>query len=180
MTATYGTGFTLPLTVMAMALTILALPLSSTTTTLRAQELDKKDYTITDFGFLNSDVPFITVQGIAGGSYDASLGDEGYQAYVIKTNKGNFMITVAQGPGSSPSLSAERLLTNELRLDECLVTEETEVQPRVWGRVIAFLGQDQGLTSISEVYTIEVTTDDPDDTCKTGDHLSKIISHMTK
>ncbi|MGH9976049.1 MAG: hypothetical protein ACRD8Z_09480, partial [Nitrososphaeraceae archaeon] len=98
MTATQETRIILPLTVMAMALTILALPLSSTTT-LFAQELDEKDYTITDFGFLNSKVPFITVQGIAGSSYDASLGDEGYQAYVIKTNKGNFMITVAQGPG---------------------------------------------------------------------------------
>lgn len=161
-----------------MALAILALPLSSTT--LRAQELDEKDYTITDFGFLNSNVPFITVQGIAGGSYDASLGDEGYQAYVIKTNKGNFMITVAQGLGSSPSYSAERLLTNDLELNGCLVTEESQVEPRVWGRVIAFLGQDLDLTSISEVYAIEVITDDPDDTCKTGDHLSKIISHMTQ
>jgi hypothetical protein len=34
--------------------------------------------------------------------------------------------------------------------------------------------------SINEVYAIQVTTDDPDDTCKTGDHLSKIFSHMTK
>jgi hypothetical protein len=90
------------------------------------------------------------------------------------------MITVAQGPGSSPSYSAERLLTNELELNGCLVTEESQVEPRVWGRVIAFLGQDPGLTSINKVYAIEVTTDDPDDTCKTGDHLSKIISHMTQ
>ena len=179
MTATCSTRIALPLTVLVMALTVLALPLGSTTT-LRAQELQEKDYTITDFGFLNSNVPFITVQGIAGGSYDASLGDEGYKAYVIKTNKGNFMITVAQGPGSSPSYSAGRLLTNELELNGCLVTEETQVEPLVWGRVIAFLGQDADLTSISVVYAIEVTTDDPDDTCKTGDHLSKIISHMTK
>ena len=178
MTAIHTPCVTLLLSVTVMALAILALPMSSTT--LRAQELDEKDYTITDFGFLNSKIPFITVQGIAGGSYDASLGDEGYQAYVIKTNNGNFMITVAQGPGSSPSYSAERLLTNELELNGCLVTEESQVEPRVWGRVIAFLGQDPGLTSINEVYAIEVTTDDPDDTCKTGDHLSKIISHMTQ
>jgi hypothetical protein len=178
LTYTHAARITLPLSVVVMALTILALPMNSTS--LLAQELDEKDYTITDFGFLNSKVPFIIVQGIAGGSYDASLGDEGYQAYVIKTNKGNFMITVAQGPGSSPSLSAERLLTNELVLNGCLVTEQTDVEPRVWGRVIAFLGQDQGLTSISEVYAIGVTTDDPDDNCKTGDHLSKIISHRTQ
>jgi hypothetical protein len=173
---------TLPLTVMVIlvviALTILVLSLTSTT--LLAQKLDKKDYAITDFGFLNSNVPFITVQGIAGGSYDATLGDEGYQAYVIKTNKGNFMITVAEGPGSSPSYSAERLLTNELKLNECLVTEQTQLEPRVWGRVIAFLGQDHGITSISDVYTIEVTSDDPDKSCITGDHVSRIFSHMTQ
>jgi hypothetical protein len=164
---------------MVMASTFLAIP-SSSTTTLLAQEIDKEDYTITDFGFLNRKVPFITVQGKAGGSYDASLGDEGYLAYVIKTNKGNFMITVAQGSGSSPSYSAEHLLTNELKLDGCLVTEESQIEPRIWGNVIAFLGQDFGLTSISDVYTIEVTTDDPDQTCKTGDHLSQIISHRTQ
>jgi hypothetical protein len=90
------------------------------------------------------------------------------------------MITVAQGPDSSPSYSAGRLLTNELELNGCLVTEESQVEPRVWGRVIAFLGQDPGLISISEVYAIEVTTDDPDNDCKSGDHLSKIISQMTK
>jgi hypothetical protein len=169
---------TLPLSVMVMALTILALPASSATTLL-AQEVDKEDYTITDFGFLNRKVPFITVQGIAGGSYNASLGDEGYQAYVIKTNQGNYMITIAQGPGSNPSYSAERLLTNEIELNGCLVAEESQMEPRIWGNVIVFLGQDLGLTSINEVYAIEVTTDDPDATCKTGDHLSRIISYMT-
>lgn len=179
MTDSHTRHLTLSLSVVVMVLTILVLPPSSTTTVL-AQEVDEEDYTITDFGFLNRKVPFITVQGKAGGSYDASLGDEGYLAYVIKTNKGNFMITVAQGSGSSPSYSAERLLTNELELNGCLVTEESQIEPRVWGHVIAFLGQDFSFTSISDVYTIEVTTDDPDETCKTGDHLSQIISHRTQ
>jgi hypothetical protein len=165
---------------MVIAWVILALSPSSTMFSLFAQELDKKDYTITDFGFLNRKVPFITVQGLAGGSYDASVGDEGYQAYVIKTNKGNFMVTVSQGQGSNPSYSAERLLSNELELNGCLVTEESLMEPRIWGNVIAFLGQDLGLTSISDVYAIEVTTDDPDETCKTGDHVSRIISHSTQ
>lgn len=179
MTGTHATRIHQSLIVIVLALIILA-QLPSSTSTLLAQEVDKKDYTISDFGFLNGKIPFITVQGMAGGSYDASLGDEGYLAYVIKTNKGNFMITVAQGPGSTPSYSAERLLTNELELKGCLVTEESQIEPRIWGHVIAFLGQDLGLTSISEVYAIEVTTDDPDETCKTGDHLSRIISHRTQ
>jgi len=179
MIARHSTRITLPLIAIVISLTILTLS-ETPTRALFAQELDEKDYTVTDFGFLSGNIPIIIVQGIAGGSYDASLGDEGYQAYVIKTNKGNFMITVAEGPGSRPSFSAERLLTNELELNGCLLTAETQVEPRVWGRVIAFLGEDLDPTSISEVYAIEVTTDDPDDTCKTGDHLSKIISHMTQ
>jgi len=53
---------------------------------LYAQELRTEDYIITDFGLRNGNTPFISVQGKAGGSYDASLGDEGYEAYVFKTD----------------------------------------------------------------------------------------------
>jgi hypothetical protein len=35
--------------------------------TVHAQELGKEDYSITNFGLINSDTPFITVQGWAGG-----------------------------------------------------------------------------------------------------------------
>ena len=40
---------------------------------------------------------FITVGGAAGASYDPSLGDEGYQAYVFDTDKGTFEISVVEG-----------------------------------------------------------------------------------
>ena len=33
----------------------------------------------------------------AGGSYNPSLGDEGYQAYVFDTDKGTLEISVAEG-----------------------------------------------------------------------------------
>ena len=39
----------------------------------------------------------MTVQGTAGGSYDPSMGDEGYEAYIFDTNRGIFQITVAEG-----------------------------------------------------------------------------------
>jgi hypothetical protein len=172
------TYFVLSLTGIVTALGILALPQVSTT--LYAQELEKGDYSITDFGLINSNTAFITVQGRAGGSFDASLGDEGYQAYVFITDKGNFMITVSQGASTSPNYSAERLLTDEVRLNVCLITEEDEGKPRLQGHAVVFLGQDLGLNSINEAYAIQVTTDDPNETCKTGDHVSKIISHMTK
>src|SRR6266542_6216485 len=59
-------------------------------------ELNKRDYYINNFG-IKDGKPFITVQGTAGGSFDPSMGDEGYEAYVFDTDKGIFQITVAQG-----------------------------------------------------------------------------------
>src|SRR5918995_2453022 len=115
------TYVTLSLTFIAASFVILALAQPSAT--LHAQELGNEDYSITNFGLINSNTPFITVQGRVGGSYDASLGDEGYQTYVFKTDKGSFMISVAQGAGSVLYYSAERLVTDGLRLDACLITE---------------------------------------------------------
>lgn len=96
---------------------------------LYAQELRTEDYIITDFGLRNGNTPFISVQGKAGGSYDASLGDEGYEAYVFKTDKGNFMITVAEGSGTNPYYSTNHLLTNDVKLNECLDTESGRGKP---------------------------------------------------
>jgi hypothetical protein len=172
------TYFVLSLTGIVAALGILAL--SQVSATLYAQELEKGDYSITDFGLINSDTAFITVQGRAGGSYDASLGDEGYQAYVFRTDKGNFMITVAQGAGSTPYYSIERLLTNDLMINSCLITGEVPGEPRIQGHAAVLLGRNLGLASVNDVYAIQVSSDDPDNTCKTGDHVSKIISYMTK
>jgi hypothetical protein len=60
-----------------------------------AASLNEKDYYINNFGIKNGN-PFISVQGTAGGSFDPSMGDEGYEAYVFDTDKGLFQITVAQ------------------------------------------------------------------------------------
>ena len=100
---------------------------------LYAQELHTEDYIITDFGLRNGNTPFISVQGKAGGSYDASLGDEGYEAYVFKTDKGNFMITVAEGSGTNPYYSTNHLLTNDVKLNECLDTESGRGKPSCLG-----------------------------------------------
>ena len=96
---------------------------------LYAQELRTEDYIITDFGLRNGNTPFISVQGKTGGSYDASLGDEGYEAYVFKTDKGNFMITVAEGSGTNPFYSTNHLLTNDVKLNECLDIESGRGKP---------------------------------------------------
>lgn len=150
--------------------TISCIPLSY------AQQLHTKDYIITDFGLRDSNTPFVTVQGKAGGSYDASVGDEGYQAYVFKTDKGNFMTTVAE----DLYYSANHLLTDDIELDACLHTESGSGKPNFHDHTAEYLGHNLNLTNINHVYTIQVTLDDPDDECDTGKHVAKIYSQMGK
>ena len=147
---------------------------------LYAQELRTEDYIITDFGLRNGNTPFISVQGKAGGSYDTSLGDEGYEAYVFKTDKGNFMITVAEGSGTNPYYSTNHLLTNDVKLNECLDTESGRGKPSFHEHTAEYQGRNLNLTAITHVYAIQVTSDDPDEECETGEHVSKIFSQMTK
>ena len=77
--------------------------------------------------------PYVNVQGKAGGSYDASVGDEGYQAYVFKTDKGNFMITISEGSGTNPYYSTNHLLSKDVKLNECLDTESGRGKPSCLG-----------------------------------------------
>ena len=145
-----------------------------------AQKLRTEDYAITDFGLKNGNTPFVNVQGKAGGSYDASVGDEGYQAYVFKTDKGNFMITVSEGSGTNPYYSTNHLLSKDVKLNECLDTESGRGKPSFQDHTAEYLGHNLNLTAITQVYAIQVTLDDPDDECETGEHVSKIYSQMTK
>ena len=145
----------------AIAITVLLIS-SFITIPSYAQKLHTEDYAITDFGLKNGNTPFVNVQGKAGGSYDASVGDEGYQAYVFKTDKGNFMITVSEGS------------------DTNLDTESGRGKPSFQDHTAEYLGHNLNLTAITHVYAIQVTLDDPDDECETGEHVSKIYSQMTK
>jgi len=146
-----------------------------------AQKLHTDDYIITDFGLRDSNTPFITVQGKAGGSYDASFGDEGYEAYVFKTDKGNFIISISEGgSGTSPYSSASHLLTNDIALSECLDTESGRGEPAFNQHTAEYRGHNLNLTAVTHVYAIQVTLDDPDDECETGEHVSKIFSQMGK
>jgi hypothetical protein len=145
-----------------------------------AQKLRTEDYIITDFGLRNGNTPFVNVQGKAGGTHDASLGDEGYEAYVFKTDKGNFMITISEGSGTNPYYSTNHLLSNDVKLNECLDTESGRGKPSFQDHTAEYLGHNLNLTAITHVYAIQVTSDDPDDECETGEHVSKIFSQMTK
>jgi hypothetical protein len=159
-------------------ITVLLIP-SIISNPLYAQGLRTEDYIITDFGLRNSNTPFITVQGKAGGSYDASMGDEGYEAYVFKTDKGNFMISVSEGFDTKPYYSANHLLSNDIKLNECLNTESGRGEPSFNEHTVEYRGHNLNLTDVNQVYTIQVSSDDPDDECETGEHISKIFSQMT-
>jgi hypothetical protein len=141
-------------------------------------KLNEKDYIITGFGMKVGN-PFITVQGSAGGSYDPSMGDEGYEAYVFNTDKGIFQITVAEGGSNKPYYSVDHILAKEIKLNECLLTEGTHGKPRFSNSTVEFIDHNQNFTKVNKAYTIQVTSDDPDDTCATGQHIRKIFSNQT-
>ena len=141
-------------------------------------ELNEKDYTITGFG-INDGNPFITVEGTAGGSYDPSMGDEGYEAYVFNTDKGIFQITVAEGSSNKPYYSVDRVLAKEIKLNECLLSEDTHGRPHFDNNTVQYLDHNQNFTKVNKAYAIQVTSDDPDEKCANGQHIRKIFPNQT-
>ncbi len=141
-------------------------------------KFDEKDYIITNFG-MKAGNPFITVQGTAGGSYDPSMGDEGYEAYVFGTDKGIFQITVAEGSSNKPYYSANHILDKEIKLNECLLSEGTHGKPRFYNNTVEYIDHNQTFTKINKAFTIQVSADDPDEQCKTGEHIQKIYPSKT-
>ncbi len=164
------------ITIVTILLTTISVPSSY------AQKLHTEDYIITDFGLRDSNTPFLTVEGTAGGSYDASLGDEGFQAYVFKSDKGNFIISVSEPAGidTNPYYSADRLLTSDITLNGCLHTESGLGKPSFQNHTVEYLGRNLNLTAVHHVYSIQVTEDDPDENCESGNHIDKIYSHMNR
>lgn len=152
-----------------------------TSPSVYAQQLNTEDYIITDFGLKNSSTPYITVQGKAGGSYDYSVGDEGYWAYVFKTDKGNFMISISGiDPDPCCYYGADHLLTDDIKLRECLSTESGRGEPSFHDHTAEYVGRNLNLTSVDHVYSILVTIDDPSDECESGEHVDKIYSQMSR
>jgi hypothetical protein len=145
-----------------------------------ATSLQENDYIIKDFG-INNGNPFITVEGIAGGSYDPSMGDEGYEAYVYDTDKGIYQVTVAQGVYSNgtPYYLTDQVLANSLKLNECLHTKETSGTPHLDNSTVEYIDQNAKFTKVNKVYAIQVRIDDPNESCQTGEHINKIFSNKT-
>jgi hypothetical protein len=153
--------------------------LSSLATVAYAITLHEKDYIVTNFGVKNGN-PFISVQGMAGGSYDPSVGDEGYQAYIFDTDKGIFEITVAEGSSNKPHYSTDQILAKGIKLDECLIkNRETQGKPLFENNTVSYVDPSLNVTKVNKVYTVQVISDDPDEKCETGQHIRKIYSNQT-
>lgn len=54
-------------------------------------------------------------------SYDPSLSDEGYQAYVFDTDKGIFEISVTEGSSNKAHFSTDQIFRKVIKLNECLI-----------------------------------------------------------
>jgi hypothetical protein len=67
-----------------------------------------------------------------------------------------------------------------VKLNECLDTESGKGKPTFHEHTVEYGGHNLNLTNVDQAYTIQVTLDDPDDECETGEHVSKIYSQMTK
>jgi hypothetical protein len=143
-----------------------------------ASKLNEKDYIITDFGIASGN-PFITVEGTAGGSYDPSMGDEGYEAYVFDTDKGLFQVTVAEGESEKSYYSADHLLVKGIKLNECLLSESTHGKPHFDNNTVQYIDNNQNFTKVNKAFAIQVSVDDPDRKCKTGEHIQKIFPNQT-
>jgi hypothetical protein len=153
--------------------------LGSLATLAYAITLHEKDYIITNFGMKNGN-PFITVQGTAGGSYDPSVGDEGYQAYVFDTDKGIFEITVTESSSNKPHYSTDQILAKVIKLNECLIKAKgTHGKPLFENNTVRYVDPNLNFTKVNKVYTIQVILDDPDEKCETGQYIRKIYSNQT-
>ena len=145
-----------------------------------AIELDENDYIVKDFG-INNKTPFIVVQGIAGGSYDTSMGDEGYNAYVFDTDKGIYQVAVSYPSGENkPVYSTSRILSNITDVGDCLLTEKTYATLRLDNQTVEYVDPAVKFTKVNGAVAIVVSMDDPDEDCSSGAHIRKIISMATR
>jgi hypothetical protein len=116
----------------------------------------KKDHIVTNFGMKNTN-PFITVQCAAGGSYDPSLVDEGYQAYVFDTDKGTLEISVAEGTSNEPHFATDQILAKVIKLNECLTkTKGTLGTPLFQNNKVMSVDPNLNFIKVNKVYAIKV------------------------
>ncbi|VFJ12546.1 hypothetical protein [Candidatus Nitrosocosmicus franklandus] len=136
----------------------------------------REDFIITDMGLKNGN-PFMTVQGEAGRSFSVDMGDESFYSYTFVTDKGIFAASVALGEDeNSPYYSVDGFEVDTFEVGACLEDRTASGEPRFTGNTAEYMPEDLVIENVSKVYTIQVTLDDPDDDCQSGQHIYKIFS----
>jgi hypothetical protein len=71
-------------------------------------------------------------------------------------------------------------LAKEVKLDECLLkNREVQGKPAFENNTVMYVDPGLNITKLNKVYTVQVISDDPDETCETGQHIRKIYSNQT-
>lgn len=135
----------------------------------------REDFLITDLGIRNG-IPFMTVQGEAGRSFSVDKGDESYYAYTFLTDKGVFASTVAvDEDGTAPYYGVDSFKTDKFEIMSCLEEGTTTGEPRFYGKTVEYIPKELVIGNVSKAYAIQVTLDDPDENCESGNYILKIF-----
>ena len=136
----------------------------------------REDFIITDMGLRNGN-PFMTVQGEAGRSVSVDMGDESFYAYTFVTDKGVFAASVALGEDeNSPYYSVDGFVVDKFEVGACLEDGTASGEPLFSGKTVEYIPKDIVIEEVSKAYAMQVTSDDPDDECQSGQHIYKIFS----
>ncbi|HSA75432.1 MAG TPA: hypothetical protein VLE21_04520 [Candidatus Nitrosocosmicus sp.] len=65
---------------------------------------------------------------------------------------------------------------DRFEIGACLDDGTATGEPSFSGNTVEYISKDLGIENVSNAYTIQVTLDDPDDDCDSGQHLYKIFS----
>ena len=100
--------------------------------------------------------------------------------YVFDTDKGTFEITVAEGSSNKPHYSTDQILAKVIKLNECLIKAKGANGKHLFENdTVNYVDPSLNFTKVNKVYSIQVTSDDPDEKCETGQHIRKIYSNQT-
>jgi hypothetical protein len=133
------------------------------------------DFQITNFGLKNGH-PFIEVQGQAGRSFSVSGGDESYYAYTFVTDKGTFSSTVTADTNTKPYYGTNHIEVGAFKPGACITEKISSGSPLFSGKFAEYVPKALTFAKVSHAYTYQVSMDDPDDKCPSGQHIVKVFS----
>ena len=106
---------------------------------------------------------------------------EGYSAYLFDTDRGIFQVTVGEGINNNgtPYYWTEEVVVNEIKLNECLFKKEAPGTPSLYNNTVEYVDKITNFSRVDSVYAIQVRIDDPEESCKTGEHVNRIFSNQS-